>query len=304
MTLCIKLTRLYFIYGEGWAAGASSLPENLRAVKRNTYKLNKIAAFSDDIRDGLRGPFDNIKEKGFVSGAKGTAESVRFGIVASTQHPQINYKNVNHSDAPWAKEPYQTISYVSCHDDNTLFDRLKIDNPDETEAGLIKMDKFSHTIILTSQGVSFLQSGAEMLRTKQGIANSYNSPDSINEIDWSRKTKYKDVFNYYKGLIALLKHHPAFRMPSAKMIQDNLKFLETEDPLIIAYQLTNNANGDKWKDILILLNGTPTDKTIKIPAGTWTLAGDGNTINEKGLKQISANVTLPSATAYILYKLK
>lgn len=299
-----KIDPTIFIYGEGWAAGASSLPENLRAVKRNTYKLNKIAAFSDDIRDGLRGPFDNIKVKGFVSGAKGTAESVRFGIVASTRHPQINYKNVNHSDAPWAKEPYQTISYVSCHDDNTLFDRLKIDNPDETEAGLIKMDKFSHTIILTSQGVSFLQSGAEMLRTKQGIANSYNSPDSINEIDWSRKTKYKDVFNYYKGLIALRKHHPAFRMPSAKMIQDNLKFLETEDPLIIAYQLTNNANRDKWKDILILLNGTPTDKTIKIPAGTWTLAGDGNTINEKGLKQISANVTLPSATAYILYKLK
>lgn len=292
-----------FIYGEGWTAGASPLPENVRAVKKNTYKLNKIAAFSDDIRDALRGPFDKVKEKGFVSGANGTIESVKFGIVASTQHPQIDYKKINHSNAPWAAEPYQAISYVSCHDDNTLYDRLIIANPDASEAGLIKMDKLSQTIVLTSQGVAFLQSGAEMLRTKQGVANSYNSPDSINEIDWSRKSKYRNVFDYYKSLIALRKHHPAFRMPTTEMIQQHLQFIDTEDPLLLAYQINNHANGDHWKDILVLLNGNKVDKTIQIPQGNWIVAVDGNNVNEKGIKQLASKVTVPATTAFILYKL-
>lgn len=299
-----KVDPTIFIYGEGWTAGASPLAEDLRAVKKNTYRLNKIAAFSDDIRDGLRGPFSDVKVKGFVSGATGTAESVKFGIAASTRHPQINYQAVNYSKTPWAAEPYQTINYVSCHDDNTLFDRLVIDNPAATEDDLIKMDKLSNAIVLTSQGVAFLHSGAEMLRTKQGIANSYNQPDSINEIDWSRKTKYKDVFNYYKGLVALRKNHPAFRMPSTKLIQDHLKFIETGDSLLIQYVLTGHANNDSWKDILVVLNGDRVNKTIKIPPGTWTLASDGNEINEKGIKIIqSSEINLPATTAYILYKL-
>ena len=235
-----------FIYGEGWTAGGSPLPEELRAVKKNVSKLNNIAAFSDDIRDGLHGPYNNVKEKGFVSGNGSWKESVMFGIVASTQHPQINYNKVNYSKAPWANEPSQTISYVSCHDDNTLFDRLTLGNPNATEAELIQMDKLSQTIVLTSQGVPFIHSGAEILRTKKGISNSYNLPDSVNEIDWSRKLKYQNVFNYYKGLIALRKNHPAFRMPTTQMIQQHLNFTETEDPLLIIYQLNSHANNDKW----------------------------------------------------------
>ena len=297
-----KIDPTIFIYGEGWTAGASPLPENLRAVKKNTYQLHKIAAFSDDIRDALRGPYNNEKQKGFVSGKSGTLESLKFGIVASTQHPQVDYTKVNYSKAPWAAEPGQTISYVSCHDDNTLFDRLAIANPDASEAELIRMDKLSQTVVLTSQGVAFLHSGAEMLRTKQGIANSYNLPDSINEIDWSRKSKYKEVFNFYKSLVALRKNHPAFRMPTTKMIQDHLKFMEMGDSLLLAYQLNNNANGDSWKDILILLNGNSTDKNIELPAGTWILAVDGITIDEKGLKKIETKVTVPATTAFVLYK--
>ena len=147
------------------------------------------------------------------------------------------------------------------------------------------MDKLAQAIVLTSQGVAFLHAGEEMLRTKQGIANSFESPDSINEIDWSRKTKYRQVFNYYQSLVALRKHHPAFRMPSTKMIQEHLKFIETGDPLLIAYQLTGHANGDPWKDILVLLNGSQQDKTIKMPDGNWALAGYGDVINEKGFKK-------------------
>jgi pullulanase len=298
-----KIDPTIYIYGEGWTAGQSPLPEDLRALKKNVYELNKIAAFSDDIRDGLKGGFSDVKSKGFVSGDQNSAESVKFGIVASTQNAQIDYSKVNYSKAPWAAQPYQTITYASCHDDNTLFDRLKISNPGASEADLIKMDKLANTIVLTSQGVAFLHSGAELLRTKMGVANSYNSPDSINEIDWGRKTKYAGVFNYYKGLVWLRRHHPAFRMPSTKMIQAHLKFMDTNNPSLIAYQITGHANGDSWGDIMVLLNGGKDDKPISIPTGNWVLAGDGMQIKSAGIKTISGGtVTLPGTTAYILYK--
>lgn len=300
-----KIDPTIFIYGEGWTAGASPLPEDERAVKKNTLKLTKIAAFSDDIRDGLRGDFSDVKAKGFVSGAPGLAESVKFGIAASTLHPQINYQAVNHSKAPWANEPYQTINYASCHDDNTLFDRLKISNPNASEDDLIKMDKLSNAIVLTSQGVTFLHAGSEMLRTKQGIANSYNSPDSINELDWGRKKKYKAVFNYYKQLIAFRKNHPAFRMASASMIRQHLKFTENNDPNLIEYQLSNHANGDQWKDILVFLNGNRKDITVNLPTGNWVLVGNGDKIDEKGIQKItSSTMVLPATCAYFLYKVQ
>lgn len=297
-----KIDPTIFIYGEGWTAGNSPLPEDQRAVKRNAAKLNEIAVFSDDLRDGIKGGWSDVKEKGFVSGDTSKTESVKFGIVASTPNPQVDYSKVNYSKAPWAAEPFQTITYVSCHDDNTLFDRLKISNPKASEADLIKMDKLANAIVLTSQGVAFLHAGAEMLRSKQGVANSYNQPDSINQIDWSRKTKYKAVFEYYKGLIALRKNHPAFRMPSTKMIQTNLKFIDTGVAGIIAYQLSDNANGDSWKNILVVLNGNPTEKSIKIPAGKWTLAADENTVNEKGIKDVSGGeLAIKGTAAYVLY---
>ncbi|WP_426669786.1 type I pullulanase [Mucilaginibacter sp. McL0603] len=298
-----KIDPTIFIYGEGWAAGNSPFAEDMRAVKKNASKLDKIAVFNDDMRDGIKGGWSDVKSKGFVSGAVGNAESVKFGIVGSTQHAQIDYTKVNYSKAPWAAEPYQTINYVSCHDDNTLFDRLKISNPDASEADLIKMDKLSNAIVLTSQGVPFLHAGAEMLRTKQGVANSYSSPDSINQIDWSRKTKYKAVVDYYKGFIELRKNHPAFRMPSTQMIQSHLNFLDIKDPNIIAYQISGNANGDSWKNILVVFNGNTSDKKISIPPGNWTLAADGNTINENGIKLVSAvETTIPATTTYILYE--
>jgi len=296
-----KIDPTIFIYGEGWTAGNSPLSEEQRAVKKNTARLNQIAVFSDDVRDGIHGGWSDIKEKGFVSGAADKAESVKFGIVASTQHPQVDYSKVNYSKTPWAAEPFQTITYASCHDDNTLFDRLKISNPNASEEDLIKMDKLANAIVLTSQGVPFLHSGAEMLRTKKGVANSFNSPDSINQIDWSRKTRYKAVFNYYKGMVALRKNHPAFRMPSTQMIQANLKFIDSDDAGVIAYQISNNANGDKWKNILIVLNGNAAEKTVKIPTGKWISVADGNGVNEKGISNVEGDLKVPGTVAYILY---
>ena len=168
-----------FVYGEGWTAGSSPLPSEEQALKANTYKMENVAAFSDDLRDGLKGSVFEHEQRGFVSQGDNMKESIKFGIVASTQHPQLDYQAVNYSKAPWASEPSQTISYVSCHDNHTLFDRLKISNPDASEAELIQMHKLAETIVLTSQGVPFLHAGMEMLRTKNGEENSYQSPDEI-----------------------------------------------------------------------------------------------------------------------------
>lgn len=297
-----KINPSLFVYGEGWTAGTSPLPENLRAVKKNVSKLNDIAAFCDDLRDGLRGPYDKDKETGFVGGKTGTAESVKFGIAGAIPHPQINYKAINHSDAPWASEPSQCINYASCHDDNTLFDRLKIANPGAAEADLIKMDKLAQLVVFTSQGVPFIHSGAEMLRTKQGVANSYKSPDSINEIDWSRKSKYKDVFYYYKSLMAMRKNHPAFRMPTAKMIREHLRFDESSDPLLIQYQINNNANGDSWKDILVVLNGDKIAKKITLPDGNWTVVANGNVVDEKGIEKANGTLSISPISALVFYR--
>ena len=292
-----------FVYGEGWTSGASPIPENERAVKANTYKLNNIAAFNDDLRDAIKGSFSDVKTKGFASGTPGFAESIKFGIVAGTSHQGLDYGKVDYSKAPWAREPFQTINYVSCHDDNTLFDKLKISNPTASEAELIKMDELSNTIILTSQGIPFLHAGVEMLRTKNGIGNSYKSPDSINQIDWSRKTKYKEVFNYYKALVSLRKQHPAFRMSTTKKIQEHLTFLPITDALMVSYSISGNANGDSWNDILVFFNGSADVKKVTIPEGNWGVAVEGNIVNEKGIREIhGGDFNMQGTSSLILYR--
>lgn len=291
-----------FVYGEGWTAGSSPLPSDQQALKANTYKMQNVAAFSDDLRDGLKGSVFEHEEGGFVSKRPGLKESIKFGIVASTQHPQVNYEQVNYSKAPWAAEPSQTISYVSCHDNHTLWDKLSISNPDASEEELIQMHKLAETIVLTSQGVSFIHAGMEMLRTKNEVENSYNSSDSINQLDWTRKERYEDVFKYYKNLIALRKNHPAFRMTTTEDIQKHLEFLDYEGDNFLGYRLMNNANGDSWNEIVVLLNGSGLNKTINLPTGRWTLVGDGNQINEEGIRKTGTTITVPASTAFILKK--
>ncbi len=292
-----------FIYGEGWTAGASPLPAEDQALKANTGKLKEVAAFSDDLRDGLKGSVFEHEDRGFVSQKPGMKESIKFGIVASTRHPQVDYTTVNYSKAPWSPKPSQTISYVSCHDNHTLFDKLKISMPDATPAELIKMHKLAETIVLTSQGVPFLHAGMEMLRTKGGVENSFESPDEVNQIDWNRKTQYKFLFDYYQGLIALRKNHPAFRMPTTEMIQQHLEFIDTQDDNLILYKLKDHANGDSWKEIMVLLNGSGLNKTISTPKGDWQLVSDGNRVNEAGIRSVNSSVlTIPASTAFIMYK--
>ena len=161
------------LYGEGWTAGASPLPDSIRAIKKNAFKLDHIAVFSDDIRDGIKGSVFDHEDRGFVSGKQGMEESIKFGVVAACKHPQVNYNKVNYSKQPYAAEPYNTISYCECHDNHVLWDKLAISTKNITEAERKQMHKLALAIVLTSQGISFLHAGTEFLRTKKGNENHH-----------------------------------------------------------------------------------------------------------------------------------
>lgn len=288
-----------FIYGEGWTAGDSPLPELQRALKKHTAQMPQISAFSDDIRDGLKGSVFEEDSTGFVSGAFNTEASVKFGIVGSIEHPQINYGSVNYSDAPWTNEPWQAVSYVSCHDNHTLYDKLKISRKDASEQDIIKMDKLANAIILTSQGIPFLHAGAEMLRTKNGAHNSYNLPDEINQINWNWKSRHQNVFAYYQNLIQLRKAHPAFFMPSAEDVRNNLQFQRVEHGLV-SYVIGNNANGDDWKNIFVIYNARNESVDFELE-GEWQIAVLGDEFGSE--EKVVNNVNVPPISMVILFQM-
>lgn len=269
-------------YGEGWTAGASPLPDSLRALKANTSKLKHFAAFSDDLRDGLKGSVFDEHATAFVNGGSNAEQSIRFGIVAATQHPQVDYSKVNYSKAPWAREPWQCINYVSCHDNHTLADKLVISGQGKfSSEAMQQMDKLANGIVLTSQGISFLHAGEEMMRTKRGVENSFNKPDSINAIDWSWKDAYADVLGHYQRLISLRKSHPSFRLPSTESIRANVTFLDTE-PGVVAYQINGASAGDTWKKVLVIANGNPTPSRVALPQGNWKMQYETSTLSPTG----------------------
>ncbi len=287
------------IYGEGWTAGASTLPENKRALKKYAAQLNNIAVFSDDLRDGIKGSVFEAADKGFATGDTSKAESIRFGIVAATQHPQVNYKKVNYSKAPYANSPGSVISYAECHDNNTLWDKLAISTPGATVAERTNMHKLALSIVLTSQGISFLHAGTEFLRSKKGIENSYNKPDSINAIDWNLKTINNDVFTYVQQLISLRKTHTAFRMQTATQIQRNLSFLPSP-PGIIGYRINGSALKDKWKDIQVWFNGNATEQALP---SEWTAGYKTAVLNNEFVAAASGGQpVIKGYSCVILYK--
>lgn len=286
------------IYGEGWTAGDSPLSIERRALKAHTFNMPQLAAFSDEIRDGLKGSVFDDKDKGFVSGKKGAEESVKMGIVGCIKHPQIDNTKVYNSDKPWADNPWQAVMYVSCHDNLALFDKLKISNPHTPMAEIIAMDKLANAVVLTSQGIPFIHAGEEMLRSKKGNHNSYNAPDSINQIDWNWKYEHKNVVEYYKNLIQLRKNHPAFAMTTAQDVLKNLTFKTAQDGLI-SYQISHNANSDKWKNIYVIYNARP--ETVKYDIkGNWKIAVSGDEFNLS--KSVRGNVKVPALSMMVLYQ--
>ena len=296
-----KIDPSIYVYGEGWSAGSCAYPQEKLAMKANARQLNGIGAFSDEMRDALRGPFSDDKKGGFLAGMPNCEESIKFGIAGAIDHPQVDMTKVNYSKAAWTNEPSQMIAYVSCHDDLCLTDRLRATVPNISDDELIRLDLLAQTAVLTSQGVPFLLSGEEMLRDKKGEHNSYRSPDSINRFDWNNLKRYPQVFDYYSKLIALRKAHPAFRMGKAEEVKKNLVFLDAPEG-VVAFQLKNNAGGDSWKDIIVVLNANKTERAINVPEGLYTKVLANGKVDENGLGILNgSSVTVAPQSALIIH---
>ena len=306
-----KLDPSIFIYGEGWSAGSCALPNDRLGMKANIPQMPGIAAFSDEIRDALRGPFSDDSKPGWLGGAPDCEESLKFGIVGAISHPQVDMSKVNYSKAPWAIEPTQMMSYVSCHDDMCLVDRLKASIPSLKSSDgklsngqmdeLIRLDLLAQTAVFTSQGVPFMLSGEELLRNKKGVHNSFESPDSINQLDWQNKVRYPQVFKYYQDLIALRKHHPAFRLGDAHLVRKHLEFLKTPQG-VVAFRLKDYAGRDDWRNIIVILNVNRETATVDIPKGMYVVVCQDGKIDEQSTNKIfGRRTTVGPQSALILH---
>ncbi len=295
-----KINPSIFVYGEGWTAGDSPLPSDQRALKENVDKMKGIAVFSDDIRDAVKGHYSRADERGFATGKPGNEETVKIGIVASTAHPQVDYSKGNNSKFPYAGAPTEIINYVSCHDDLTLTDKLAASMPGSTEAERQRAARLAQTIVFTSQGTPFMFAGEEVFRDKKGVHNSYKSPDSINAIDWSLKARNKGQYDYYRGLIRLRREHPAFRMTTAEDIAKNIVFDKVKTPNVVSYSIRNNANGDEWKQIKLVFNGSDAPYVAKIPRGDWTIIARDGEINPDGMGSSKGGTVVVTPTSALI----
>ena len=313
-----KIDPSIYIYGEGWSAGSCAYPVDKLAMKANAQQLNGIAAFSDDMRDALRGPFSDDHKGALLAGIPGEEESLKFGIVGGIAHPQVDMTKVNYDKKPWTNNPTEQISYVSCHDDMCLVDRLKASIPSLTDknipekertAELIRIDQLAQTAVFTSQGVPFILSGEEMLRDKKGVHNSYNSPDSINHLDWNNLQRYPQLFTYYKNLIQLRKNHPAFRLATGDKVRQHLEFLpavnskDVKQDCLVGFLLRDLHGIDAWKTIVVIYNFNKEAKEMAIPEGNYTIACCNGAIDEAGLGEVSGKeVLVDGQSALILFQ--
>jgi pullulanase len=291
-----KIKPSIVLYGEGWTSSSSPLPDDKRALKKNAAKLNGIAVFSDDMRDGIKGSVFNINDRGFATGQIENSESVKFGIVAAGTHPQINYSKVNYSKEPYTAGPAGLINYADCHDNNILWDKIELSFKEASVAQRTKMHELAYAIVLTAQGASFLHAGTEFLRTKNGVENSFDKGDLVNGIDWDLKTKNNASYQFIKNLVQIRRAHPAFRMQTAQQIATHLNFENNQPAGIIAYTINGAAVGDSWKKIWVAFNGSQNPQTLTVPKGTWKVGFYG-----QDASKIGNNFTLAGSSAVILY---
>lgn len=286
------------LYGEGWAGGDSPYPHDLRAVKENVPLLNGIAVFSDDIRDAIKGKVFDPIQKGYVSGGHHLEQTIRAGIVASCSHPQVNYADSAQPGHAFATAPGQVISYCECHDNHTLYDKLAIANPGSSEEERKDMHRLALSIILTSQGIPFLHAGTEFLRSKQGVENSYKSPDSINAIDWSLKSRHTDLVRDIITLIHIRRSHPAFRLRTAEQVASLIRFLDDTPEGTVAYTIDGSGIDDSWKKIWVAMNNHREKRKMHLPQGDWHLAFPAN----RKEKLLHGNIFLPGISLMIAFQ--
>ncbi|PEF32919.1 type I pullulanase [Bacillus wiedmannii] len=279
------------LHGEGWDLN-TPLAAELKANQKNAEKMKGIAHFNDNIRDGLKGSVFEEKENGFVNGKENMEDRIKKGITAG-----IDY-DINSSTY---QDPEQVLTYVEAHDNHTLWDKLELTNPGDSEEVRKQMHKLSSSILLTSQGIPFLHAGQEFMRTKYGDHNSYKSPDSINQMDWLRRATFNNAVDYMKGLIDLRKNYSAFRMTSAEQIKKQVSFINAPKN-IVAYSIDSKGNGNKNEYFMVAHNANRENVDITLPSkGPWKVLVDGKQAGSKTLYVVHDNkIKVPALSSLVL----
>lgn len=285
------------IYGEGWTGSDSALEYSKRAMKLNARHVPHAAFFSDDFRDTVKGNNFENGDRGYVNGTSGNEEYVKEVMCGRVKHPQIP----NLENYAWTDTPQQTVNYVEAHDNLTLWDKLHYTNATEPTAVRIQMDKMAAAMVFLSQGIPFIQAGQEFLRSKPlpGGAydhNSYNAPDIVNSIKWNRKSEFIDVYNYYKGLIALRKAHTAFRFPTRELIGKNMNFFSRLPQKVVGFSLTGDCS---LEEIIVFLN--PNNYDINLYAfGKYNVYADGDRAGTEPLYTVEGNYSVKAYSIIVL----
>lgn len=280
------------IYGEGWSLTTKVTKDVKLATQLNAAETPGIAYFSDTIRDMVKGSVFDAEEKGYVNG--------------DTKHAKAIVNTGAQYSKKWSPSPVQTVNYADCHDNLTLWDKIRSSNGEDSEADQIRQNNLAAAIIHTAQGVPFIMSGEEFLRTKtkeDGTFehNSYASPDSVNELDYSRLSTYADVYNYYKGLIAFRKAHAAFRMTTAEAVDANFEsYVSKVEKGVAAFKLSGAADGEGKGDILVVYNPLATDTTVELPEGNWNVYVNDQYAGNDVLANAAGSVVVPRISAMVL----
>ena len=281
-------------YGEGWTLGTTLTKDGYSmTTQNNSTQVPGFAFFSDTIRDGLRGSVFNTSERGYVSGA-----SKLEGVIENCFLGQAGI---------WCTTPAQAINYASCHDNNTLYDRLQLACPDATQEDLVKMNNLSAAMYMTAQGIPFMQAGEEMLRTKVNQdgsfnENSYNSSDEVNNMKWDtlENEVYADVEEYYKGLIAFRKAHPILRLTTAEAVAEHVSVVDIEEPNVTAFHLTGGIEGETADAMYIVFNPNKEAKEITLPEGDWHVCINGERAGTESLGKVSGATSVDAVSALVL----
>ena len=288
-----KIDPTIFVIGEGWDMG--TLPAELRANQKNISKLNNVAHFNDQIRDGLKGSVFTPADPGWATGKLTARSDVTAGIVGNTEHSMD-------MAAKWfTQSPAQSVNYVESHDNLALADKISASVKGVSPAGIAQLSHFATSVAFLAQGVPFMQAGQEFLRSKNGDENSYKSSDEVNSLKWSTKARNATTTKYFQGLIALRKAHPAFRMSTAAAVKANLKFIPTTNDVIV-YTLNGKAVRDSAKLIVVIHNPNPGAASVTLPnKGKWSVLVKGSVAGTKAIQTLSTNkVSVAGQTTIVL----
>lgn len=252
------------VFGEPWAAGPTAMEEGKhQALKENMKELDpEVGMFCDNTRDTIKGSVFRLKEPGFVNGAPGLEEDILKSVKAwcGGNEPGIS-----------VKAPSQVISYVSSHDNQTLWDKLSEMMEDEVHRR--KAYRLAAGIYMTCQGRLFFLSGEEFARTKGGLENSFCSPVAVNRLDWEQTVKERELVEYYKGLIALRKQLPGL-CDKSEQAAGRVHGEWTKDGAV-GFFVDNRGNGSAWDQLYILYNRNETGLSVTLPEGSWQILADG-----------------------------